>query len=86
MMMAATGEITEGTILKVAAAAGLDIAQVKIDMSGPEINQIITRNYELADALGVRGTPTFIIGDNLIPGAVDLETLKHIVATVRKLN
>ena len=38
---------------------------------------------DLADALGIRGTPAFVIGDNLIPGAVDLQTLKQKIAAAR---
>jgi protein-disulfide isomerase len=85
-MMAAKGDITEDAILKIAAAAGLDIAKLKADMNAPEIDQIIKRTYDLAETLGVNGTPGFVIGDNLIPGAADLATLKEMVATARKPN
>ena len=82
-MMAAKGEITEDVIRRVAAGAGLDGAQLKADMAAPEIDQLIKRNYDLADALGIRGTPAFVIGDNLVPGAVDLQTLKQKIAAAR---
>jgi len=83
-MIATKGSITEDVILKVAADAGLDIAKVKADMNAPEIDQTIKRNYDLADKLGINGTPSFVIGDTLIPGAVDLAALKQAVAAVRK--
>lgn len=83
-MMAARGEVSEDVILKVAGDAGLDIARVKIDMAAPEIGQIIKRNYDLADALGIRGTPAFVIGDMLILGAVDPETFRQKIAAARK--
>src|SRR6266851_117275 len=83
-MMAAKGQITEDAIMKVAADAGLDIAKVKTDMNAQEIDQIIKRNYDLAHALNIGGTPTFIIGDTLIPGAIDLATLKRTIAEARK--
>jgi protein-disulfide isomerase len=82
-MMAAKGEITEDAILKVAVGAGLDLAQLKAELAAPEFDQLIKRNYDLADALGIRGTPAFVIGDDLIPGAVDLETLKQKIAAAR---
>jgi len=82
-MMAAGGEITEDAILKVAAVVGLDIAQVRADMAAPEFDQLIRRNYDLASALGIHATPTFVIGGNLIPGAVDLETLRQKISAVR---
>lgn len=83
-MMAARGQVTEEVIMKVAADAGLDVARVKADMKAPKIDQIIKRNYDLADALDIRGTPAFIIDDKLLPGAVDLATLKQMVAAARK--
>ncbi len=82
-MMATKGEITEDVILKVATGAGLDVTRVKIDMAAPEIDQAIKRNYDLADALGIRGTPGFVIGETLIPGAVDIQTLKQRINDVR---
>ena len=85
-MIATKGTITEDVVLKVAADAGLDMAKVKTDMNAPEIDQIIKRNYDLADKLGINGTPSFVIGDVLIPGAVDLAALKQAVATARKLD
>ena len=83
-MMAVKSNITEDVILKTAADAGLDMAKVKADMDAPEIDQIIKRTYDLADALGINGTPGFFIGDNLIPGAVELATLRQMVAEARK--
>ena len=83
-MMAAKGDITEDTILKVAAGVGLDIDKVKLELNAPETEQTIKHNYDLADALGITGTPSFVIGDILIPGAVDLAALKQAVAEARK--
>ena len=39
---------------------------------------------KLADALDIRGTPAFVIGDKVVPGAADLDTLKSMVAEARK--
>ena len=83
-MMAAKGKITEDIVMKIAADAGLDLAKVKIDMNAPEIEKTIQHSYELADALGINGTPAFIIGDALLPGAADLATLKKAVTETRK--
>ena len=82
-MIATKGTITEDVVLKVAAEAGLDITKAKADMNAPEIDQIIKRNYDLSDKLGINGTPSFVIGDVLIPGAVDLAELRKMVAKVR---
>lgn len=56
-MMTTKGHITDDVIMKVAGQSGLDIARIKADMNAPAIDQIIKRNYDLADALDIRGTP-----------------------------
>ena len=83
-MMAAKGPITEETILMVAHSAGIDVARAKTDMAGADIQEIIKRNYALADALDIQGTPAFIVGDALVPGATDLDNLRHLIAEARK--
>lgn len=83
-MMNAKGQITEESILQVAGDAGLDLDRIKSDMKAPEIDALIKRNYDLADGLNIHGTPAFIIGDAMSPGAVDLDTLKKMIADARK--
>ena len=83
-MMAAKGQITEDTVYKVAASVGLDLDRLKQDMAAPEIGQAIKANLALAEALNIHGTPGFIIGNKIVPGALDLNTLKDMVAEARK--
>ena len=83
-LMNAKGELSQDSILKAAEAAGLDVAKIKADMSGRDIDALIKRNYSLAETLNIRGTPAFIIGKALSPGAVDLATFKRMVADARK--
>ncbi len=83
-MMSTTGQITEKVILQVAATAGIDLAKAKADMNAAPINEIIRHNYTLAEALDINGTPAFIIGDVLVPGATDMDGLKKLVADARK--
>jgi protein-disulfide isomerase len=83
-MMGTKGQITEETVFKVAGSVGLDVDRLKQDMAAPEIEQAIKSNLTLADALNIRGTPGFIIGSHIVPGALDLETLKDMIAEARK--
>jgi protein-disulfide isomerase len=83
-MMAKKGQITEEIVLAVAKAAGLDLDRAKADMNGPEVNEIIARNKALASALEIGGTPTFIIGNKLMPGAGDIDELRKMVESARK--
>jgi protein-disulfide isomerase len=83
-MMAAKGQIDEKVVFQVAASAGLDIEQVKTDMKSAEIDDIIQRNFALAQALDIHGTPAFIIGGEMVPGAIDVATMKKKIAAARK--
>jgi protein-disulfide isomerase len=83
-MMAAKGQIDEKVVFQVAASAGLDIEQVKTDMKSAEVDDIIQRNLDLAQALEIRGTPAFIIGSEMVPGAIDIATMKKKIAAARK--
>lgn len=83
-LIGARGRLDEPTVLKIAGEAGLDVQRLKKDMQSPDIDRIISRNMELARALGINGTPGFIVGDQLVPGAVDKEALEKLVAEARK--
>jgi protein-disulfide isomerase len=83
-MMATKGQITEDVIYKVAGSVGLDVERLKRDMTAPEIEQAVKANLALAKALDIRGTPGFIIGEHIVPGAIDLDALKDLVADARK--
>lgn len=83
-MMNTKGQIDEAAVFKVAGSVGLDIDRLKHDMNAPEVQQAIKANLDLAEALEIRGTPGFIIGEEIVPGAVDLGTLKQLIADARK--
>jgi protein-disulfide isomerase len=53
-------------------------------MNDPAIEQTIQRNLDLANALGITGTPSFVIGDQVVPGAADLRTLQRMIAHARQ--
>ncbi len=82
-LMRSRGKLTEKKVLRFAAEAGLDVARLEADLKTPEIAALIARNMALADALNVRGTPAFIIGDVLVPGAIDAATLNRLIAAAR---
>jgi protein-disulfide isomerase len=82
-LMAGEGELSEDRTLEIATAVGLDPERLRRDMAAPAITAIIERNYALADALGIRGTPSFVVGEELIRGAVDLATLKVVIEAAR---
>ena len=83
-LMEASGKLDRDRILEIAASVGLDVALLQKDMEDPKFKQLIERNMALAGALGVRGTPAFVIGDQFVPGAVDADALKQLIADARK--
>jgi protein-disulfide isomerase len=83
-LMALKGQINETAVLKTAESVGVDVERLKRDMAAPEIARALKANTELADALEIRGTPGFVIGNDIVPGAIDLASLKELIATARK--
>ncbi len=53
-------------------------------MQDPTLNEIIERNRALARELGINGTPGFIVGTDLVPGAIELKDLQNLVDQVRQ--
>jgi protein-disulfide isomerase len=82
-LLASKGDMTKDTILTVAGEVGLDAKRLEADMINPEWQIVIERNRALAKDLGINGTPGFIVGTELQPGALDLNGLKELVARAR---
>ncbi len=82
-MMTVRGRLNEDKILKTAAAIGLKVDQLKEDMQSDDVNEEIRSTRQVAQALGITGTPAFIIGDQVIPGAVPPTTLTEVIAQQR---
>jgi protein-disulfide isomerase len=82
-LMESRGEMNEARVLETGKKVGIDVNKLKAAMSDPAIKASIDRNVELARKLQINGTPAFIIGGELVPGAVDLATLREMVATAR---
>lgn len=72
-------DLSHAGIMQVARSVGLDTEQLAQDMQDPEIRKAIEANYGLADRLGIDGTPAFVIGDQLIPGAIGQAQLKQLI-------
>ena len=83
-LMALKGQINDTAVFKTAESVGVDVDRLKRDMAAPEISRALKANSELADALDIRGTPGFVVGNEIVPGAIDLASLKQLIATARK--
>jgi protein-disulfide isomerase len=83
-MMAASGQITDDTVYQVAMTVGLDVDRLKRDMAAPQIDAVLKANHALAESLDITGTPGFVIGDQIVPGAIELSSLKELVMEARR--
>lgn len=81
-LMAADDLSLQG-IRAAAEAVGLDADRLEADMASPEVIAAIEANYALANELGIEGTPAFVIGTQLIPGAVDKARLEELIREAR---
>jgi protein-disulfide isomerase len=75
-MMGLKGQLTDEVIYDTAKQVGLDVDKLKQDMNDPAVVAELRANMDLAQALGVQGTPAFVINDQIIPGAVGFDALK----------
>jgi len=82
-MMRHDGRIDDTTADEIAASVGLDVKKLKSDMQSDDVEQVISRNMGLAEALNIQGTPAFIIDETIIPGAVGYDGLSAAVKHVR---
>ncbi|WP_291299331.1 DsbA family protein [Elioraea sp.] len=83
-LMGLRGEPTEAEIMRVAARLGLDAEQLRRDMADPAIAQLLDANIRLAQTLGIQGTPAYVVGNELLPGAVGPEQLREAIARSRQ--
>ena len=82
-LMALRGEPTEAVLRTQAERSGLDWARLRRDMDDPAVQRRIDANLQLAQALGIDGTPSLVVGRTLVPGAIDLPALERLVAEAR---
>ena len=81
-MLGMQGRAEEASVLRIAREVGLDVDQLRQDMQAPEVDEHIKTSMELTAALGFNGTPSFVIGDALVPGFVETSVLAdHVEAT-----
>jgi protein-disulfide isomerase len=83
-LMQAKERLGDEATLRIAGQVGLDLARLKRDMAEAEITRTIDKVTELAEALGISGTPAFVVGEALVPGAIDRAGLDKLVAEARK--
>ncbi len=82
-VMGASEELTESSVMGIAERLGIDVERLRRDMEDPAIEGYLDETHRLARDLGITGTPAFVIGDTVVPGAVGAARLKELIADVR---
>ncbi len=82
-LFSSRGQITADTVLAEAEALGLDPEALTADANSTAVSDLIKTSYDIAQALDINGTPSYIIGDEVISGAVGFDALKTRIANMR---
>jgi len=82
-LLAKKDHLSDDGIYEVAKEVGLDVEKLKKDAADADIAKIIDANLKLGNDVGVRGTPMFIIGDQVFPGAIQYDQMKKAVDDAR---
>ncbi|MDR3439359.1 DsbA family protein [Telmatospirillum sp.] len=83
-LMKLKGPINDVSVMKTAAEVGLNVEKLKKDMEDDRIDTVLKNNIQLAHALNISGTPGFVIGDQVTPGAMNQQALKQMIDQARK--
>jgi len=83
-LLGGRGVADKARALAVAKEVGFDMKRLEKDMESDEVKQTIDENMKLADLLGVSGTPSYVVGTQLVVGAVGLDALKEKIDTAKK--
>jgi len=82
-LLGGRGPADKAHALAAAKEAGLDMARLEKDMSSPEVKATIDENFKLAEAMGMNGTPSYVIGKQVVVGAIGLEGLREKIGLAR---
>lgn len=82
-LFSSRGKVDKATALEAASTLGLSQVDLELQMGEGRVAKTIQTSYEIAQALGISGTPTYIIGNEIIPGAIGVDDLRKRIANMR---
>ena len=77
------GQADKARAMAAAKDAGLDMAKLEKDSASPEVRATLEENFKLAEAMGMNGTPSYVIGNQVVVGAVGVDNLKEKINAAR---
>ncbi len=85
-MMVMRAEVSEASLQATSEGLGLDHAAIVTEINNPQIDATISLNYELARALNISGTPTFVLETEILRGALPRDQIEAAIAAQRSAN
>ena len=82
-LLTGRGQVNQARALAAAKEVGLDIPRIEKDLNSEEVRDTIQESFNLARVLGLNGTPSYVIGNEVVVGAVGLDALREKVNTAR---
>ncbi len=82
-LLGGRGPADKARAMAAAKEAGLDTARIEKDLASPEVRATIEENFKLAESMGMNGTPSYVIGKQVVIGAVGLDSLKEKIGVAR---
>ena len=82
-LLTGRGQADKAKAMAVAKEVGADMARLEKDMASPEVKAMLEETFKLAEPLGLNGTPSYVVGKNVVIGAVGVAELKSKVNTAR---
>ncbi len=82
-LLGGRGAADKARAMAAAKDAGLDTARIEKDLASPEVRATIEENFKLAEAMGMNGTPSYVIGKQVVIGAVGLDNLREKIGVAR---
>jgi protein-disulfide isomerase len=83
-LLGSRGPADKTRALAVAKEVGFDMGRIEKDMASDEVKKTIDESMKLADALGVSGTPSYVVGDEVVVGAVGIDELREKIKAEHK--
>jgi len=82
-LLGGRGSADKARALAVAKEVGLDMARLEKDLASPEVKETIEENFKIAEDMGMNGTPSYVVGKQVVIGAVGVESLREKIGVAR---
>jgi protein-disulfide isomerase len=83
-MFQARGRLRPDITIQTAVELGVDRVRLMEAIESYEVGQLVNRNLQLAQTIGIKGTPGFLIGDAIVPGLIQIDQFKQLIAQARE--